>query len=38
MWWTVGETHAIVRIADRLTPEDLIPALALIETPEPNAP
>lgn len=38
MWWTVGETDAIVRIADRLTPEDLIPALALIETPEPNAP
>lgn len=38
MWWTVGETDAIVRIADRLTPEDLIPALALTETPEPNAP
>jgi type VI secretion system protein ImpM len=38
MWWTVGASDAIVRIADRLTPEDFIPALALPETPEPNAP
>jgi type VI secretion system protein ImpM len=40
IWWTMGETAAIVRLTDRLAPEDLIPAPepAPTKAPEPNAP
>ena len=40
IWWTMGETAAIVRLTDRLAPEDLIPAPepAPSKAPEPNAP
>lgn len=38
VWWTVGESDAIVRLTDRLAAADLIPALAVPAISEPNAP